>query len=319
MSKIIVPISFIEGKPHSKLIELDTLSGSRKEIFCNYPNISSIVKGKGFTQVAYFNDKLYIADYNKFIIIDAIDYKTIRVVESGIFNDIHAISVTNNLIFITNTGLDSIEVYTIDGDFSYSLNLLNDNDRQARLLGSDTNIATDKYYDIRSHLRFGQWKLKDKFHINNFAIVDNKFILTSFTKKTLINISNGMEITPRLSSHIHDCLLYNDSLWITSVDGKIYTRSTNVDIVESFSEFVDLFEIGSLYGWCRGLAFDNENFYIGITQITYSVPKQRWNVNIPIERTKTGIIKMNISKKEIVDFFDFTNENISRIFGFVVL
>ncbi len=318
--KLIIPISYFNGDPKSKLIEIDIDTKKVKELINFIPHKNFVVKGKGFTQIAYNKDKniFAIADYNQIHIIDANNYKIIKSISSNVMNDIHGIKFNDNLIIITNTGLDSIEIYNIDSDFIESINLLTFNEANSRYLGKENNINIDSYYDNDTNKSFNQRKVKDKFHLNNCTVIDNCLIATSFTKKTLINLYLHKEISPRLPAHIHDCLVFENKIWITSVDGKIYQRNKDIRNYSDFKEYVDLFKIGRYYGWCRGLNIFEKYFFIGITQINSKTSESRWNTNIPIEETKTGIIKMDIKNKEIIDFFDLTDINISRLFGFAI-
>jgi len=318
--KIIIPISYFNGIPQSKIFEIDLKTKKKTEILNYIPKSSLAVSGKGFTQIAYNQEKemIAIADYNQFHIIDANNYKIIKSVSSNTMNDIHGIKFHNDLILITNTGFDSIEIYDFTGTFIQTVSLLSFNESQNRFSGKEEASKSDNYYDNDINKSFNQRKIKDKFHLNNCTVIENRLIVTSFTKKTLIDLSLYKEIAPSLNSHIHDCFVYDSKIWITSVDGKIYFRNNNINNYSEFVEFVDLFKTGEYYGWCRGLNVYKEHFFIGITQINSAISKSRWNTNIPIEKTKTGIIKMNIKTKEIVDFFDFTDTNISRIFGFLI-
>ena len=223
------------------------------------------------------------------------------------------------MIIITNTGFDSIEIYDIEGQFIQTIGLLSFKEAEDRFSGKGQPQVSDNYYDNDDNKPFNQRIIKDKFHLNNCTVIDNRLIATSFTKKTLIDLSLYREIAPPLPTYIHDCLVYDDKIWITSVDGKIYYRDKNINEIFDFKEYVDLFEIGKYYGWCRGLYFSEKFVYIGITQINSEVSQKRWNTNIPIEKTKTGIIKMNFRNKEIVDFYDLTDKNMSRIFNFTIM
>ncbi len=319
--KILIPISYFKGESKSKLIEIDIDTKEEKELIQYIPNNNLAVKGKGFTQITYNKHEniFLIADYNQFHIIDAINFKIRKSITSNTLNDIHGIKFYNNLIIITNTGFDSIEIYDINGQFIQTISLLSFKESGDRFLGKEQSETSDNYYDNDNNKAFNQRIIKDKFHLNNCTVIDNRLIATSFTKKTLIDLSLYREIASPLPTYIHDCLIYDDKIWITSVDGKVYYREKNINKFSDFKEYVDLFKVGDYYGWCRGLEFSEEFVYIGITQIKSAVSQKRWNTNIPIEKTKTGIIKMNFMNKEIVDFYDLTDENISKIFGFIII
>lgn len=318
--KLLVPVSYFKGEPKSKLIEINIDTKEKKELINYVPDRSLVVKGKGFTQITYNIDKnvFLIADYNQFHIVDAINYKIRKSITSNTLNDIHGITFHNNLIIITNTGFDSIEIYDTNGQFIQTVSLLPFKELENRFLGKEQKQVSDNYYDNDNNKLFNQRIIKDKFHLNNCTVIDNKLIATSFTKKTLIDLSLYREIATPLPTYIHDCVIYNDKIWITSVDGKIYFRDKNISQFSDFKEYVNLFEIGNYYGWCRGLYFLEEFVYVGITQINSEVSQKRWNTNISIEKTKTGIIKMNLRNKEIMDFYDLTEKSISKIFGFII-
>jgi hypothetical protein len=318
--KIIVPISYFNGESNSKLLEIDIETKTIKEVFNHTPNHKSKVNGKGFTQIEHIKEKniLLVADYNQFHVFDANNYKIIISVSSNIMNDIHGIKYFNNLIIIVNTGFDSIEIYNLEGKFIQSINLLSFDEALNRFSNKNINLSFDSYYNNDNTKPFNQRVIKDKFHLNNCTIIDNKLIATSFTKKTLIDLSPYREIASPLEANIHDCVLYDNKIWITSVDGKIYFRNKNIDKFSDFKEYVDLFNIGIYYGWCRGLYFSDGFVYIGITEINSDISQKRWNTNIPIEKTKTGIIKLNFKNKEIVNFYNLSDKNISRVFGFII-
>ena len=318
--KIIVPVSYFNKSSESKLVEINIKTNEKREIYSYVSSASLAVKGKGFTQIVYDKkDNLFvIADYNQFHIFDVKLNRIIKTISSNIMNDIHAVKLHNDLIILTNTGFDSIEIYNKQYDFIQSINLLSFEKLMKRYSGNESIIGEDNYYDNDCNKPFNQRKIKDTFHLNNCTVINNRLIATSFTKKTLLDLSQNRDISPALDFHIHDCFSYDDKLWITSVNGKILYRNNDIDKFSEFIEFVDLFNIGDYYGWCRGLNFYDGCFYIGITQINSVVLNSRWDANVPIEDTKTGIIKLDIKSKSIVDFYDLTDKNISRIFGFII-
>lgn len=319
--KIIVPVSYFNGEPQSNLFVINTFTKEIKTIFTNKPEINYRVKGKGFTQIYHSpkNERFYIADFNQIHIFNSSTFKLIKSFSLNNMNDLHSIKVENEYVVIANTGMDCVDIFDLEGQFIKSISLLNFEDAQKRFLGVGIKEEKDNYYDNDINKPFHQRIVRDTFHINNCSIIDNRLIATSFIKKSLIDLSLFKEICPPLNSHIHDCLLFDDKIWITSVDGKIYFREKDLTKYLPFKEYVDLFKIGNFFGWCRGLFISDDFFYIGITQINSEISQKRWNTNISIEKTKTGIIKLNFKLKQIVDFYDLSDNNISRIFGFVVL
>ena len=123
INKIIVPVSYFKGKVKNHLLEIDTVTKETKELLTFVPEENYQVKGKGFTQIDFFQGKYYIADFNQIIVVNAETFVIEKVINSHNFNDIHDVIISDDLIIISNSGFDSIEVYDINYNFLNSINL----------------------------------------------------------------------------------------------------------------------------------------------------------------------------------------------------
>jgi len=308
--KLLIPISCFFGIPKSELWQLDTKTGD-KSLLTTLPNIEENVTGKGITGLAWLNKTTLVGcDFNSVFTLDKTTYNILRRKLSPRYNDLHNLTVTNNIIYLANTGLDSIEMLDETLEAIQQFNALSDEGIYNRLNGN--YITNGDYYDNAiSKLSFNQRKVPDYLHINHVMKHQNSIIATSFKQKCLVDGHSFKPLSNVFPEQPHDGFIHNDCIWVTTVSGHIFRAELSLPF--KFKMVLDLFDSGDYHGWCRGLFISGKQLFIGITAIQSQNDRTQW-LKVPASETKTGIYKVDYDSLAIDNFYDFSDESGHRIF-----
>ena len=307
-------MSYFFGTPRSEVWQLDTQSGQRQ---CLYTLASSThdVPGKGVTGLTWLNNtQLLACDFNRLLLLNRADGKIIQEYIDDQFNDLHHVYVEGGLIYIANTGRDSIDV--LDHQFQWVERHDGLSAAEWALRSHGNNVVRGTYYDPPdSGLPFYKRKVPDTWHFNHVVcdshVPDGRIIATSFNRKQLIDAKTLEALSDALPDAPHDGLIENDAIWITTVTGKVYRSPLILPFI--FECVLDLFALAPTKGWCRGLLISKNTLYIGITSIYEKSSRTAW-LDCPLDETASGIYCVNLTTLTITDFHDFTTDQGSRIF-----
>lgn len=308
--KLLIPISCFFGDPKSEIWQLDTTTGDTL-VLTILPRIAENVIGKGISSLAWLNKTTLVGcDFNSVFTLDKTTYNILRRRLSPQYNDLHNLTVTNNIIYLANTGLDSIEMLDESLETIRRFNALPDEDIDNRLHGNYTTNG-DYYDNTTSKLSFNQRKVPDSLHINHVMKHQNSIIATSFKQKCLIDGHSFKPLSNVFPEQPHDGFIHNDYIWVTTVSGRIYRAKLSLPF--EFKMVLDLFDSGEYHGWCRGLFISGKKLFIGITAIQSQNERTQW-LKVPANETKTGIYKVDYDSLAIENFYDFSDESGHRIF-----
>ena len=313
--KLLIPVSYFFGTPRSEVWQLDIQSGQRR---CLYTLASSTrdVPGKGITGLTWLNNtQLLACDFNRLLLLNRADGKIIQEYTDDQFNDLHHVYVQGKLIYVANTGRDSIDVLDHQLALVERLDGLSADDWTLRRHGN--NAVHGTYYDRPdSGLPFYKRKVPDTWHFNHVLcdphVAEGRIVATSFKRKQLVDAKTLEPLSGVLPDAPHDGLIANDAIWITTVTGKVYRSPLTLPF--TFECVLDLFAQAPKKGWCRGLLINKSTLYIGITSIYEKSSRTAW-LDCPIDETASGIYCVNLKTLIIKDFHDFTTAEGSRIFS----
>ena len=308
--KLLIPISFFNAS-HSEIWQLDCKTKQQKKL-TSFIDKKRAVNGKGITGLAWLNStELVGCDFNRLFIIDRKTLKILSIYTDNELNDLHHICVNENNIYVANTGRDSIERYNDQLSLVERIDNLSPIEWKNRIAGKYK--ITGDYYDKDIKKPFYQRKIPDKYHFNHVEILNKQLVITSFTKKQLVDGRTLENLGNTLPERLHDGFIYQNKIWITLVSGQVYFSSLKQPF--QFKLFFDLFKKAPVYGWCRGLLINDGKLYIGITTI-YDKKRTPW-LKGDVNKTKTGIYQIDLDTKQIETFYDFSHIDGSRIFTII--
>lgn len=169
------------------------------------------------------------------------------------FNDLHHVTVHNDLFYICNTGLEIIQVMNDTGDIiaDYNVGTTNTWERFSRDVDYRLVPTTKPRETHANFLFFLEEELWCTRYLHKDAIC-----LGNKTKRIDLNISKGGP---------HDGLVQDDFIYFTLTDG--YAVIVNKYNLRR-EEVIDLNKISDykvLLGWCRGIEVVGNKAYVGFT------------------------------------------------------
>lgn len=313
--KILTAISYFKRNSHSEIWQINTTTQQKKRLMV-LPKSPYPVFAKGATGITWINEEtLAVCDFNRIIKINRNTWSIVDEKNDSQFNDLHQISTYQNQLLISNTGRDSIDFLDFDFKSLSRHSLISEKDWQDRK--SENYEVDDRYYNNPGNLPFFQRKVPDTHHINHVFQIDrfkNKIIVNCFYEKCLRDLKTFDIISNYLPNYIHDGVIYKDHLWITTVSGKIY--KAKLELPFKFEVVIDLFVTAPQHGWCRGLFFEKNHAYIGVTVLNNHSDRTAW-LQQDIKRTGTGIYKFNLNTNCIEQFYNLSHPDGARIFSIV--
>tara|TARA_R110001583_G_scaffold158496_1_gene310423 strand:+ start:1755 stop:2705 length:951 start_codon:yes stop_codon:yes gene_type:complete len=307
-------MSYFFGAPRSEVWQLDTQSGQQRCLY-TLPPSDRDVPGKGITGLTWLNNtQLLACDFNRLLLLNRIDGEIIKEYADDQFNDLHHVHVQGEYIYVANTGRDSIDVLDHQLQRLERLDGLSATDWSQRYHG-DYAIRGAYYDRPDSGLPFYKRKVPDSWHFNHVLrdtrVANGRIVATSFGRKQLVDARTLEPLSSVLPDAPHDGLIADDSIWITTVTGKIYRAPLTLPF--AFECVLDLFAQAPKAGWCRGLLICENTLYIGITSIYEKSSRTAW-LDRPLNETASGIYCVDLATLTLIDFHDFTTVDGRRIF-----
>lgn len=226
------------------------------------------------------------------------------------FNDLHHITPTpDGNLLVANTGLDMVVRFTPGGQILEQWNVLGE-DPWARFSKNVDYRKVDSTKPHHSHPN-SVFQLGEEVWVTRFSQRD-AICLTSPGKSIRIDVQRP-----------HDGLVCGDSIYFTTVDGRIVIADrARLEV----KQIVDLNEIhkaddrrDALLGWCRGvLPLDERRFWVGFTRVRKTKFKENvlWIKHAfkEIERP-THIALYDIAEGKCLQEIDIEQYGMSVIFG----
>ena len=243
----------------ARLVRIDTES-LRSELVVDYETPPQARPDEGysilFKQGTLDGRTLYICTSTEVLILDAREFKRIGYVSLPTFNDLHHVCPgASGSLLVASTGLDLVVECTPAGEPLRQWSVIGENPWERFSKSTDyRKVATTKPH--KSHPNF-------VFHLNG-----DIWVTRAWQKDALCltcperRFSVGKET-------IHDGLVIGDSIWFTSVDGKVIEvdrgrlevkRSVDLNGIDS--------KPGTVLGWCRGLCPISDHLvWVGFTRV----------------------------------------------------
>lgn len=308
---LIVPISYFNGTPRSELWIVDPLA-RRHYRWRILEESDRSVRGKGVTGIDRLNDSNYlICDFNRVLVLDMSGHIVhSRAAED--MNDLHSVTSVPDGVLVTNTGRDAVELLGHDLTTKFRWSGISETEWLQRVDGHYE--ATGSYFDeADGFMPFCMRRLPDRHHVNYAVkLPDGRYVGSSLTHRAYIDLSTWRPISQVLAQPPHDGCLHQGRLWVTTVDGNVYSTDTDGDF--RFVHLFSLFDNAPHHGWCRGLYYSAGKLFIGITAIQEVSSRTSWLKRAPKE-TKTGIYQLCVDSLQIEHFYDFSHPDGARIFS----
>ena len=228
----------------ARIVRIDTES-LRSEMVMEYVTPPDARPDEGgstlFTQGTLDDRTLYICTSTEVLIFQTPEFTCSGYVSLPTFNDLHHVCPGSaGSLLVASTGLDMVVEFTPEGAPLRHWSVIGENPWERFSKSIDyRKVATTKPH--KSHPNF-------VFHLNG-----DIWATRAWQKDALCLTCPERRFTVGTET-IHDGLVIGDSIWFTSVDGKVIEVDRETLQVK---RAVDLKEInrkpGTVLGWCRGL------------------------------------------------------------------
>jgi hypothetical protein len=232
-------------------INLDESTGELNlvsEHWISHPIPSMAVRGKGFTGLCLQEKSALVSFSNIILRIDLESFEILNQWTDSEFNDIHQLYLQNELLYVANTGNESIDIVKID-DHSIvdMIDLLGDGLRAKKPEFSQNE-------DTKPHLH----------HVSSVTINSDGEMLVGLVRQSrILNLETWNWTGPRFSGPVHDVFCDDDgAIWCTTVPGEVHCFPT-----KGTHRMWELGDYQESVGWTRGMAVTDAGILIGTTAI----------------------------------------------------
>ena len=208
-----------------------------------------------FKSATVEGDTLYACTQTEILMLSLPSFELTGYVSHPCFNDLHHVRPTlHGTLLAANSGLDMVVEVTSDGRIL----------REWNVLGEDPWERFSKDVDYRK-VRSTK---PHRAHPNYVFYVGDDIWVTRFEQGDVVCLTRPGIRVEISSERIHDGLEHEGLIYFTSVDGKIVVVDRKTIQLVDIVDLNPLHGRGELMGWCRGLAFDDdERLWVGFSRL----------------------------------------------------
>ncbi len=324
-------LGFFDDRGDGVIVELDTRTGAVCEKLRFTPPPMLRAPGKGFTGAAWAQkpgEELFVCGAAALFRFQGPSLVHAGTLNHPSFNDLHGLSIDGERLYVANTGLDTIEVFDLDGQFlgchSFESPWLARERQQRRVPGraewarlrqvgwsykEAPSFVPERphgaYYQEAhndAHAPFGLRRQRDFVHPNHVQIVEGRVLVTSLVRKSVEDLT-GWSTAFATDAPPHDGQIADDLFWLTRIDGIIEARSLR-DLRE-VKLSIDLTARFGIAGWCRGLLVTEDTIFVGFTEIRRE-PHHPW-ARADFCDTKTAVVALDRTTHKLRALFDLSH------------
>jgi len=328
--RVLATLGYFDASGEGAILEIDLARGTQRTTIRQVIPEALRVAGKGFTGATWTGEPgrsdLIVCGFNALYRYSMPDLRHTGTLHQRCMNDLHHVACDGERLFVANTGLDSIDVLTLDGRFAGGYRWQPDwltarhlqGDAPSRsawpsLLepgwaGEPPEIVPEKpdgrYYLESSPIKEPHRRvIRDFIHPNHIALIGDQVLVTRLLDHSVVDAATLRPVITDTPGHPHDGVCDGDVFWITCVNGVVAGYAIEGGRVTGrMIHSLDVFELTSCTGWCRGLLVTAEHLIVGLTEIR-RMPRSRW-CDRPFEGTKTAVLCLDKKSGRLVACVD---------------
>ncbi len=321
--KLLVTGGYFDATGEGFVDRLDPMTGRRERVVSFVPPERHFVPGKGFTGADWLPDgSLLVCSFDSVWRFDLSRGGCSGQLHQADFNDLHGVCVAEDRIHVCNTGLDAVETFDLAGQFVGRVGLTPGwfeaerlrgmavaREDLGRVLGAGWHTSAPpalvepggEYYSTPGQ-PFHRRKVRDYAHPNDVTVVNGGLAVTLLATCEVRCLRTFRPLA-RLPSHPHDGLLVDDRLWVTTIDGRVWS----IDVRAREAEPVLVLDTAAAghVGWCRGLAVGPDWVAVGLTEIR-SAPRYPWRDG-SYARTETSVLWLDRGSGQLLARMELTD------------
>jgi hypothetical protein len=311
------------------LVALDASTGQTHVRWRYDPPEALRVAAKGLTGLAWAatpgRSDLFVASANAVHRLAPDGLRWLGSLHRPHFNDLHGLSTSDGRLQVTNTGLDAVDTFDLDGAFLGQVGFeaswlaaeriagrVPDRATWRRLhtegfrSGSELHFEPDApagdYYRADASAPFCVRQQRDFVHPNHATLNDGRLWVTSLARQALIE-AGTWRVRATFEAPPHDGIVCGEELWFTRVDGVVEARSrANPNDIKAR---IDVSMISGVTGWCRGIHVTPEAIWVGFTAIRQR-PGHPWDRGA-LADTRTAVVVLRRRPLSVSHIFDLSD------------
>jgi hypothetical protein len=312
--------------------------------------------GKGFLGITWLGipakSDLIACAHAALCRIDARTWTATGVLHQPCMNDLHHVTVQDERLLVTNSGLDRVDAFDMSGRFLGGWDLSPAWIAAKRQAGCNPSRASwsealHRNWEFRSSLLedepftkpagrseattshdvdrtapsepFPIRKTRHYAHPNHVTVLHGRPLVTRFMDRSIQDLTDWSFAIAETPGYPHDGEIHADRFWITCTSGLILAYAVeNGRLTSREVERIDIPERTGRSGWCRGLVVSDRLIVVGLTAVQY-IPPFGWS-HPEISKTETSILAFDRRTLDLaarVDMSQFGQR--PKLFGLVEL
>lgn len=340
--KVLVTLGYFDATGEGRLVSLDLDSGEVLTLLSYVPPEPLKVTAKGFTGACWLgspgSSPLLVCGHAALFLVEvqSSPWRVTQLWHHSAMNDLHHVAASLARIFVVNTGLEAVEVFSHQGVCLGSIQLHPAWISTQRQLGwsperdalemarsavwppstsetfPTTTPSDTSYYSAAEPSEplepFHRRKVRDYFHPNHVCVTERQLLVTRLLDRSVWDLHTLSPVIMDTPGLPHDGQLLDDLFWLTCVNGLIVAYAVEGDRVTGREvERYDVFALTGHTGWCRGLLVTSDLLVVGLTEIRPGrMPRQRW-CDRPFELTETSVLCLDRSSGRLLSRIDLTD------------
>lgn len=350
--RFLVSMGYFDG--HDGALVIADMRAERADVVLRYtPPPHLRVPGKGFTGASWAgpsgDSPLLVCGFSAVYRVDPQRWQVTGILHQPCMNDLHHASQHDGRLYLANTGMDAVDVFTEGGQFLGSHacqpawlsaqrqagrtparadwgGLLAPGWSGARMT-LRPEVPRGDYYGRSSaglpgERPFHQRSVRDFVHPNHIIVSGERLLCTRLADRSVVDMRRFEPVIRELPGHPHDGVVHGEHFWLTTVNGLVlaHRMESSAGLWPEIARH-DVFARTGRSGWCRGLAVTGEHLLVGLTGIRDQT-RFSWNDRHPdltSEHTESSLLCIERGGGSLVARVDLADGRPSKIYSVLEL
>lgn len=261
-----------------------------------------------------YRGRFYVVTNTEVLVYDTKDWSLQEVVSLQSFNDLHGVHVDDDHVYVCNTGLEMVQIFSHDFTLIDEINM--------------ASTPTYERFDRTVDYRMIATTKPHEAHINHIFCLDGEKWVTRGLLTDAIRLHDDKDCfdLKQVGRAPNDKVICHDGI---ARDGKLYFTTVNGHIaafdIRSCKQVLDIDvrevagKAGYGLGWVRGLEVVGNRAFLGTTKIRTSTFKEytRWIVYGEERKMPSSILEINMDQLVLKEVYPLENYEGHAIYSII--